>query len=169
MAGIKPKGFDLGNSPFEIANIDIQGKTIVQRTSAGTRGVTEASQATKTLLGSLIIADATVQQIWREKPDLVTLVAMGGDGVIRTDEDELCAIYMKNRLEGRRIDPDLIRSLILGSDQVLKYADPEMPHFHPEDIELALDINNLDFAISVEKKQGLLIAQPTKTQISNIK
>ena len=62
---------------------------------------------------------------------------MGGDGVIRTDEDELCAIYMKNRLEGRRIDPNLIISLILGSDQVLYFADPEMPHFHPEDIVAA--------------------------------
>ena len=166
--GIKPAGFDLGNSPFEIASVDVVGKTIVQRTSAGTLGVTEATKATKTYLGSLIIADATVQQILSEKPDLVTLVAMGGDGIIRTDEDELCAIYMKNLLEGRQIDPDLIRSIIQCSDQVLKYANPKISHFHPEDLEFALDINKLDFAISVEKKQGLLIAQPTKKQINNI-
>ncbi len=93
---------------------------------------------------------------------------MGGDGIIRTDEDELCAIYMKNLLEGRQIDPNLIRSIIQCSDQVLKYANPKISHFHPGDLEFALDINNLDFAISVEKKQGLLIAQPTKKQINNI-
>ena len=32
-----PDGFDFGNSPFEIATIDFRGRTIVQRTSAGSR------------------------------------------------------------------------------------------------------------------------------------
>src|SRR5499433_3410468 len=36
VAGRAPDGFDFGNSPFEISNIDFGGITIVQRTSAGT-------------------------------------------------------------------------------------------------------------------------------------
>jgi len=39
-----PDGFDFGNSPFEIATIDFRGRTIVQRTSAGTQGIVAASQ-----------------------------------------------------------------------------------------------------------------------------
>src|SRR4051812_35397595 len=37
--GRAPDGFDFGNSPFEISGVDFPGKTIVQRTSAGTQGI----------------------------------------------------------------------------------------------------------------------------------
>jgi len=36
--GRAPDGFDFGNSPFEISDLDFGGKTIIQRTSAGTEG-----------------------------------------------------------------------------------------------------------------------------------
>lgn len=35
--GRAPEGFDFGNSPFEISGIHFGGKTILQRTSAGTQ------------------------------------------------------------------------------------------------------------------------------------
>ena len=40
--GIRPDGFDYGNSPFEISTADVAGKTIVQSTRAGTVGVAAA-------------------------------------------------------------------------------------------------------------------------------
>jgi 2-phosphosulfolactate phosphatase len=43
--GRAPPGFDFGNSPFEVSQADFGGKTIVQRTSAGTQGIVAASQA----------------------------------------------------------------------------------------------------------------------------
>jgi len=36
--GRAPPSFDFGNSPFEISGVDFHGKTIIQRTSAGTQG-----------------------------------------------------------------------------------------------------------------------------------
>src|SRR5215472_4434170 len=45
VGGRAPDGFDFGNSPFEISNIDFGGKTIIQRTSAGTQGIVAASRA----------------------------------------------------------------------------------------------------------------------------
>jgi len=41
--GRAPGGFDFGNSPFEISTTDFRGKTIIQRTSAGTQGIVAAS------------------------------------------------------------------------------------------------------------------------------
>ncbi len=41
--GEAPDGFDYGNSPFEIGTVDLSGKTIIQRTSAGTQGIVAAS------------------------------------------------------------------------------------------------------------------------------
>src|SRR5208282_5381349 len=40
--GWPPDGFDFGNSPFEVAQVDFAGKTIIQRTSAGTQGIVAA-------------------------------------------------------------------------------------------------------------------------------
>ena len=37
--GRAPDGFDFGNSPFEVSTVDFQGKTVIQRTSAGTQGI----------------------------------------------------------------------------------------------------------------------------------
>jgi len=162
VAGTKPEGFDFGNSPFELSKADVGGKILVQRTSAGTLGVTEATNAVRTYAGSLIVAKPTIEALLKDAPELVTIVAMGGDAVSRTDEDELCALYMKNLLEGRAPDPDAIKTLILAGDQSAKYDDPAQPQYHPEDRDWALKIDYLDFAIAVENEDGLLVARPRR-------
>jgi 2-phosphosulfolactate phosphatase len=37
--GRAPDGFDFGNSPFEVSQVNFGGKAIIQRTSAGTQGI----------------------------------------------------------------------------------------------------------------------------------
>ena len=99
---------------------------------AGTVGVTTATNADVIYAASLVIARSTVEAILRDDPDLVTIVAMGDGGKVRTDEDEQCALYMRNLLEGRRPDPDAVRSLVMACDQASKYDDPAKPHFRPK-------------------------------------
>jgi 2-phosphosulfolactate phosphatase len=99
--GRGPPGFDFGNSPFEISNVDFHGKTIIQRTSAGTQGIVAAIQAKRLYAASL-------------------------------DEDELCAIHLRNRLEGRPGDADAVRRLILAGGEVGRFHDPTRPYLHPE-------------------------------------
>ncbi len=159
VAGVMPDGFDFGNSPFELSQADVDGKTIVQRTSAGTLGVTMATKADSAYAGSLVVAKATARALRQDSPELVTLVAMGGDAVSRTDEDELCAMYIKNLAEGRSPDPAAVRSLALAGDQAPKYYDPDLPHFHPQDLDWALRIDAFDFAIAVKREDGLLVAR----------
>src|SRR6202045_2983663 len=75
--GRAPDEFDYGNSPFEVSAVDFGGKTIIQRTSAGTQGIVSASQTKRLYAASLVTADATVRAILSGSPDLITLVAMG--------------------------------------------------------------------------------------------
>jgi 2-phosphosulfolactate phosphatase len=42
VGGRTPDGFDFGNSPFEVSGVNFRGKTIIQRTSAGTQGIVAA-------------------------------------------------------------------------------------------------------------------------------
>jgi 2-phosphosulfolactate phosphatase len=158
--GRAPPGFDFGNSPFEISGVDFGGKTILQRTSAGTQGVVEAATKAERLYAvSLVTAEATVRALLSGPPDQVSLVAMGDNGLKRTDEDELCAIHLRNRLEGRPGDPDAVRRLILAGGEVGRFHDLSRPYLHPEDVEIALDIDRYDFAIRVEFEDGRPVAR----------
>jgi 2-phosphosulfolactate phosphatase len=158
--GRAPPGFDFGNSPFEISGIDFSRKTMLQRTSAGTQGiVAAATKADRLYAASLVTAEATVRALVSVSPDQVSLVAMGDNGLKRTDEDELCAIHLRNRLEGRPSDADAIRRLILAGGEVRRFHDPSRPYLHPEDVDIALDIDRYDFAIRVAFENGRPIAR----------
>jgi 2-phosphosulfolactate phosphatase len=159
VGGRAPDGFDFGNSPFEISGVDFHGKTIIQRTSAGTQGIVAASRAERLYAASLVTAEATVRAILSGSADQVCLVAMGDNGVNRTDEDELCAIHLRNRLEGRPGDADAIRRLILAGGEVGRFHDPARPYLHSEDVGIALDINRFDFALRVEFEDGRPVAR----------
>jgi hypothetical protein len=89
--GRAPDGFDFGNSPFEVSGVDFHGKTIIQRTSAGTQGIVAASRADRLYAASLVTADATARALVSDSPDRISRVGMMDSGLKRTDEDELCS------------------------------------------------------------------------------
>ncbi len=159
VGGIRPDGFDLGNSPFEVGQVDLTGKRLIQSTRAGTVGAAAATRAERLYTGSLVIAAATARAIQQTDPERVSIVAMGNGGLVRTDEDEQCALYLRNLLEGRQPDPEAVRSLVLSGGESMKFADPSQPHYHPEDRERALQVDSCDFAIVVEREEGLLVAR----------
>ena len=162
VGGQAPDGFDFRNSPFEISTIDFRDKTIIQRTSAGTQGIVTASRAKRLYAASLVTAEATVRAILAGSADQVCLVAMGDNGVNRTDEDELSATHLRNRLEGRPGDADAIRRLILTGGEVGRFHDPAHGYLHPEDVDIAVDIDRYDFAVRVEFENGRPVARVEK-------
>ncbi len=160
VGGIPPEGYDFGNSPHELASADLAGKIMAHSTRAGTVGVNAATKADKIYGASLANARATTQAILEEQPALVTIVAMGLAGKERTDEDEVCAMYLRNQLEGRTADADAVRKVILAGKEVLKFMDPNQPYLHYEDVAHALNIDQIDQVVRIEKEDGLLVARP---------
>jgi 2-phosphosulfolactate phosphatase len=156
--GYKPPRFDFGNSPFEILAVDFRGKAIAQRTSAGTQGIAAASGADHLYAASLVTATATANALLSHGSEHISLVPMGNNSVTRTDEDELCALHLRNLLEGRPGDPDAVRRAILASGEVPRFHDPSDPH-HPRDLDIALEIDRYDFAIPVTIEDGRPVAR----------
>jgi 2-phosphosulfolactate phosphatase len=78
--GRAPDSFDFGNSPFEISRVDFYGKTIIQRTSAGTQGIVAASKAERLYAASLVTVEATVRALLSGSPNHISLVAMAKMG-----------------------------------------------------------------------------------------
>jgi 2-phosphosulfolactate phosphatase len=159
VGGARPDGFDFGNSPHEISQADVAGKTLVQSTRAGTVGVAAASKAETIFLGSFVVAQATVDAVSREKPGTVSIIAMGDQGVVRSDEDEHCGIYLRNILEGRNPDFDAVKELIMAGGATQKFFDESQPQFHPEDVTLALEVDRYPFAMKISREDGLLVAR----------
>jgi 2-phosphosulfolactate phosphatase len=160
VGGRKPEGFDFGNSPYELSQAaGLSGQTLIQSTRAGTVGVAAAQKAETLYLGSFVIATATVKAVLAQTPVLVSIVAMGAEARQRTDEDEQCALYLRNLFQGRRPNPDAVSHLVRMGQEAQKYDDPALPHFHPEDKALALQIDKYDFALRVRREDGLLVAR----------
>lgn len=160
VGGARPDGFDMGNSPFELSQSDVVGKTLIQSTRAGTVGVSMAKNATQIYVASLVIAKATAEAICNDNPRLVTIVAMGNQGEVKTDEDEQCAFYLRNLIEGRYQDREAIRTLVVNSRWSENFDDLNQPHFHPRDREIALQLDSIPFYIKVSREEGLLVARP---------
>lgn len=161
--GVAPPGFDFGNSPAELLGVDLRGAAILQRTSAGTQGIVAAAGAQRLYAAALVTAAATAKAI---RAGMVmgcgaaraTLVAMGENGMVRTDEDELCAVHLRHLLEGRRGDPEAIRRVILAAGAGAA-GDALRPYLPLPDIEIALDIDRYDFAIRVAIEDGRPVAR----------
>ena len=159
VSGKKPDGFHFGNSPHEISDVDMTGKTLIQSTRAGTVGVEAATNAAEVFLGSFVVAQATVDAIRKESPSLVSIIAMGDQGVVRADEDEQCGIYLRNIMEERKPDFNAVKSLIMTGGATQKFFDPEQPQYHPEDVTLALQADRYSFAMKISREDGLLVAR----------
>ncbi len=160
IGGVKVPGFDFGNSPHDLSQAKVRGKILAQSTSAGTKGAAAARANATLYVAALVNAAATVRSILATGPAEVSLVAMGTGGQERSEEDELCALYLRNLLRGEKSDPAAIRSLLLSSCDSIKFRDPEKPHFDPRDLDIALDIDRIPFAVKVQKDGDLLVALP---------
>jgi 2-phosphosulfolactate phosphatase len=99
--GVQPESFDLGNSPSALIGLDLAGRRIIQRTSAGTQGVVRSTQAQALLTGSFVCASATARYLRKQNPASVTFVITGASPRTNGDEDAACADYIQALLRGR--------------------------------------------------------------------
>jgi len=155
--GVKVEGFDYGNSPHEVKELDFKGKTLIQRTSAGTQGIILAHNADELLLGSFVTADAIVDYIKGRNPEVVSLVAMGWNGKENAPEDEYLAEYLEMRLQGRKPNFREMKMKIRESPHGAKFFDSEKPEFVEGDFHAAMDLNRFNFVLKVNRYNGLRV------------
>ena len=154
--GVMLPGFDYGNSPSQIENIDFNGRTVIHTTSSGTQGIVNAVNAEEIITGSLVNAKAISKYIKNRGIEDVSLVAMGLDSKAPIEEDTLCALYIKSLLEDNPMDlTEAIEGLKLTSGA--KFFKKEMQNVFPKkDFELCTQVDKFDFVIRLVKdKNGM--------------
>ncbi len=156
--GVILPGFDYGNSPSQIENVDFAGKTIVHTTSAGTQGIYYASiNSQEVLTGSLVNAKAIADYIKEKQFQQVSLVCMGLEAKQPIQEDTLCARYIKDLLLNNDTSylPQEIENLKQTSGA--KFFDPALQDVFPQrDFYLSTQVNKFDFVLRYNKDGGYI-------------
>ena len=154
--GVKVEGFDYGNSPYEIKDVDFKDKDVLLRTSRGTMGLTNVNNknAEDVIVGSFVGISAIVRYIQYKNPEKVTLVCMGDPGDREALEDELCAKCIKESLENKVVDYSKVYELIKTSPCSERFFDDKVTHTPREDFDLCMAIDRFDFVVryDLEKK-----------------
>ena len=164
VGGLPIPGFDYGNSPSAFVGVDLRGRCFVQRTSAGTQGVVRSVNAGEILLASLVVAGATLRHIQNSSWQSVTLVQTesprdASEAEMSTgDEDAACADLLADGLAGRASDTAAIQRRARGSKSGQKFSGAHAA-FPTTDLQYALEIDRFDFAMRVERRDGLFVAR----------
>ncbi len=151
---IKIEGFDYGNSPTEIENVDFSGKTVVHTTSAGTKGLIACKRADEVLTGAFVNAGAVVEYIRSRKPEVVTIVAIGTSGTMRAQEDMMCAMYIKNELDDYPNSFKTLKMFLATVDSAEKFFDDSKDFAPKRDFELCMALDRFDFVLKAEPCSG---------------
>lgn len=150
-------GFDYGNSPYHIQNVDFSSKTIVLRTTAGTQGLVNALNADELLTASFVNAGAVIKYIQNKNPERISLVGMGYSTLEPVEEDVFCAQYIRNALVGKKSDyAEMVETIKKTSAG--RFYDPANISFNPpQDVDLCLDLNRFSFVLKADKSSSGLI------------
>ncbi|MFF2041150.1 2-phosphosulfolactate phosphatase [Kitasatospora sp. NPDC058170] len=157
--GPRAPGFDLVNSPALVRSADLGGRTVVQKTTAGTVGALAVREASLVLCAGFVVAEATAGVLRARGSDGVTFVVTGEDG--RAEEDLACAQYIARRAAGAEVDPAGFLGRAGGSRAAGELAQGVREGAHPDDVALCLELDRFPFAMAASVEEGsLMVLRP---------
>ncbi|WP_424216587.1 2-phosphosulfolactate phosphatase (plasmid) [Streptomyces sp. BI20] len=151
-------GFDLVNSPGLLRGSRVRGRTIVQKTTAGTVGALAVKDASLVLCASFTVARATADLLRARAADRVTYVVTGEDG--RAAEDLACARHIAALAAGHDPDPAGALGEAARSRAADELARGVREGAHPEDIALCLELDRFPFAMVARMEDGRMTLRP---------
>ncbi|WP_405941357.1 2-phosphosulfolactate phosphatase [Streptomyces sp. NBC_00207] len=159
--GAPAPGFDAVNSPGLIRSLDLTGRTVVQKTTAGTVGALAVASAPLVLCASFVVAGATARFLKTEGSGPVTFVVAGDDG--QAAEDLACAEYIGQHLAGGDAEAAPYLHRARTSRAAADLADGVQRGYqgvHPDDVDLRLELDRFSFAMVARQEDSLTVLRP---------
>jgi 2-phosphosulfolactate phosphatase len=160
--GAPADGFDAVNSPGLLGAIPLAGRTVVQKTTAGTVGALAVRDAGLVLCAGFTVADATARLLRARRPSRVAFVVTGEEGA--APEDRACAEYIAHRVADPDADPAPYLRRAADSPAAAELAEGLRRGYrgvHAEDVPLCLQADHYLFAMAAaEEEDGLLVLRP---------
>ncbi|MGY1500656.1 2-phosphosulfolactate phosphatase [Streptomyces sp. QTS52] len=151
-------GFDMVNSPGMLRSADLRGRTVVQKTTAGTVGALAVREASLVLCAGFVVAEATARLLRTRQSDSVTFVVTGEDG--QADEDLACAQYIARRATGAGTDPTGFLRRAAESRAATELTEGVRQGVHPDDVALCLELDRFPFAMTASPEGELMVLRP---------
>ncbi|MEV5491756.1 2-phosphosulfolactate phosphatase [Streptomyces bobili] len=151
-------GFDTVNSPGLLRSIDFGGRTVVQKTTAGTVGALAVKESSLVLCAGFVVAEATARLLRTRGSDSVTFVVTGEEG--RADEDLACAQYIARRVTETETDAAAFLRRAADSRAAAELAEGVRQGVHPDDVALCLEVDRFPFAMVAKLEGSLMVLRP---------
>ena len=143
-------GFDFGNSPSQLMQVDLTAKTIVMSTAAGVRGLQRFRHARQLYAASLVCARATAEAIRVAGAEEVYFI-ITGEWVDRDgDEDIACADYIEALLRCDDPKPEHYERRVRESDFGRRFSAGTSSNLPLADLELAAHADRFTFSMPVQ-------------------
>jgi len=155
--GFKPRNFDFSNSPAEINKANLEGRILIQRTSAGTQGVVRAKKAEQCYAASFVVARATAECLRTLKPDLISFIITGESQGRDGDEDRACGEYIQALFENRHTAPDAFAARIAESSVGKSFLSGNLQYILADDVDLCKQVDAFDFYLPITREHNVLI------------
>ena len=159
-------GFDAVNSPGLLRSLDLTGRTVVQKTTAGTVGALAVKESSLVLCASFVVAEATARLLRTRASDSVTFVVTGEDG--RADEDLACAEYIARRATETRTDAAEFLRRAGESRAAAELTEGIRQGAHPDDVALCLELDRFPFAMVAALEDSLMVLRPTREPLPGL-
>ncbi|HEX7023513.1 MAG TPA: 2-phosphosulfolactate phosphatase [Gemmatimonadales bacterium] len=117
-------GFTLGNSPLEMTEAAVRGKTVVMTTTNGTRALLTAQSASEVYLAAAVnlsAAGARARELLASRRDPIILCA-GREGNFGLDDAYAAGRMVEEALGGRRRRKGLNDAALVAVDLVRRYG-----------------------------------------------
>lgn len=150
-------GFDYGNSPSALADVDLARRTVVISTAAGVRGLHLFREARHLFAASLVCAKATAEAIRAAGGEDICFVITGEWHDRDGDEDIACADYLESLLRGEPGAPEIFMQRVRQSDFGARFSAGTWPNLPVADLDMAAQADLFGFAMPVRYEAGQLV------------
>ncbi|MEV0008276.1 2-phosphosulfolactate phosphatase [Streptomyces sp. NPDC047973] len=152
-------GFDAVNSPGLLRSLDLAGRTVVQKTTAGTVGALAVKEASLVLCASFVVAEATARLLRARACGDVTFVVTGEGG--QADEDLACAQYIARRATEAGTDAAEYLRRADRSRAADELRQGVRKGVHPDDVALCVELDRFPFAMVAAPEDSLMVLRPS--------
>jgi 2-phosphosulfolactate phosphatase len=155
--GAPAPGLDMGNSPSQVAALDLSGRRVIQFTAGGTRGLVACDHAGVLLAASMVCAGATAALLRALAPPSVTLVITGTWSDRDGDEDHACADLIEALLRGEDPPRAPFAERVRNSDFGRRFSAGTDPNLPEADLDCCAAVDRFDFALPIRRTPGGLV------------
>lgn len=152
IGGLQIQNFDLDNSPFRFSNADVNGRTLVMKTTHGVKATLSALNAARIFVTGF----SNARQTARHVKHLIATTQHRTVNVIASheqdDDDFSCAEYIRDQILGLgQITAEATMARIRNARSAKKFQVSENNGFEPRDLDICAREIDSDFVMEVDK------------------